>query len=34
MVYVKMVNCFVRDLRNVIIHSKYFTVSDWLKCHA
>ena len=26
-----MVNCFVRDLRNVIIHSKYFFVSDWLQ---
>ena len=31
MVCVKMVNCFVRDLRNVIIHSKYFFVSDWLQ---
>ena len=31
MVCVKMVNSLVRDLRNVIIHSKYFFVFDWLK---
>ena len=28
MVYVNMLNCFVRDLRNVIIHSKYFYVCE------